>query len=176
MLIYSNDLFKNYDSLEQIKEEIVEFDEDERSADDVDDNEAYDYFYTIIDEQNCEQLMEEVKKVDEESPSHWVVKANLGLWDGRYAGGRIFGSLKSAIQAMVNKMDYVDIEEDERGNVTVTGHHHDGTNYYTLRQLNKAGEDAYNRNPCESSRVIVERMSRPRYSNNARLRKAFGWI
>ena len=175
MLIYSNDLFKNYDTMEQVKKEMVEFDEDERSVDDISDSEAYDYFYTI-DEQNYEQLMEDMKRLDKESSSHWVVKASLGLWDGRYAGGRVFDSLRSAIRTVMNDVDYVDIEEDERGNVTVTGHHHDGTNYYTLRRLNKAGEEAYDRTPYEQNRKVVERLFKPRYSNNARLRKAFGWI
>ena len=175
MLIYSNDLFKNYDSMEAIKEEMVEFDEDERPADDISDDEAYDYFHNV-DELNWEQVTEGLKKVDKESSSHWVVRASLGLWDGRFAGGRIFNSLESAIRAMMSDMDYVDIEEDERGNVTVTEHHHDGTNYYTLRRLNKAGEEAYDRTPYERNREVVERLFKPRYSNNARLRKAFGWI
>lgn len=175
MLIYTNNLWKLYGDLENVKKVMEEMDDDGRTADDFTDDEAYSFAYQEMDDE-WDNLMENIRMLDKKSPSCWVVTADLELWDGHHAGGKIFQKLEDAIYGMVSKMDYITIEESAYGNVELFCSHHDGTNRFVIRRLNSTGEYAYlHSSVFDDPRTVVERLRKPKYSSNARLMSAFGW-
>ena len=90
----------------------------------------------------------------------FLVVADLGLWDGRHAGGRIIGSLLSVLRECANDCDDVkyEIKNDD---LVITGHHHDGTNIYTVKYITEKGFAWAMRNygnECHRSRECHEHL------------------
>lgn len=68
----------------------------------------------------------------------FLVVADLGLWDGRHAGGRIIGSLSSVLSACAKDCD--DIKYEIKDNdLVIKGYHHDGINIYTVKYITPKG-------------------------------------
>ena len=173
--IYTDSILERYEDLDTVKGIMAELDDNGRTADSFTDDEAYTFAQNEIDG-DWDFLMEQAEWADKENPGYYVVKADLGLWDGHHAGGRIFNSLREAIRQMAGDMDSVAIYEDDRGNAEIKCGHHDGTNVYQIRRLNKKGAYAYEHSDVfESRRSKVERFFKPVYSNNAHLMKLLQW-
>ena len=105
-----------------------------------------------------DELTEDMERVS----GNWVVFGTLGLWDGPrkvWATGKLIDLVRKCI----DNMDYITITENERGKVTITCQHHDGTNIFELCQLPYSGNYG------------TEKQMR-KHSTNGRLRKALGWI
>lgn len=99
----------------------------------------------------CEHKIEELKNEEAYNQSEFwreceqanlsqdtgeiIVIANLGLWDGRRQGVKETG--KYNLSAILENHGGVDDFEVyvEDGEVRGTGYHHDGTNYYTFREV-----------------------------------------
>lgn len=80
----------------------------------------------------------------------FFVEGSLGLWNGRQEGHctKIFYGLSSAIEDRITNSSYNDIKvefDDESGEVTAYGYHHDGTNYFTIHLLSAKGLKAIQR-------------------------------
>ena len=82
-----------------------------------------------IQDVNQDYLWDEKSNVDfyekENGQKQYIVLADLGLWNGRFDGGKIITGLWNAISECFE--DYNEIYE-ERGRLKITAHHHDGTN------------------------------------------------
>ena len=90
----------------------------------------------------------------------FLVVADIGLWDGRKAGGRIIPSLSSVLREVASGVSDVKYEI-KNNDLFITGHHHDGTNYYTVKYITPKGYDWALRNYsnyCETSRECHERL------------------
>lgn len=90
----------------------------------------------------------------------FLVVADLGLWDGRHAGGRIIGSLLSVLRECANDCNDVkyEIKDDD---LVITGPHHDGINIYTVKYVTEKGFAWAMRNygnECYSSRECHEHL------------------
>ena len=60
----------------------------------------------------------------------YIILAELGLWNGTFAGGKIIAGLWNAISQCFE--DYNEIYE-EGGRLKVIAHHHDGNNYFQIK-------------------------------------------
>ena len=72
----------------------------------------------------------------------YVVTGSLGLWDGRHYGyfEDVFDSLREAINKCWEDTEDIKIYE-ENGHLYVCGYHHDGRNYFEIRELTQKGID-----------------------------------
>ena len=69
----------------------------------------------------------------------FLLRGTVGRWDGPADGGFIFSSLSELSKAW-SDCDYIKIY-DVNGHLYIQCSHHDGTNYYEVRQLTDKGVD-----------------------------------
>lgn len=85
-------------------------------------------------------ITEEIDYLDERGT--YLVIASLGLWNGRFDGGKIIdGYLTDAIKACFE--DYNKVYWQDK-NLKVEATHHDGTNYFIIKKLTDRGIEFYN--------------------------------
>lgn len=127
------------------------------------------HIYSIIEDES-ENFWSAIRRA--EDPYYWLVIADIGTWQGRRDGGKVFNGLTEALMACVDDVDDYTIAEDHRGNVVIHAYHHDGTNHFQLYRLSERGADWYvnkgDRNGY-SWQEICERLDHPSYRRNARL-------
>lgn len=80
-----------------------------------------EYFTSFL-----EKCKEAYKKKFNKPVAQMVLAGKLGLWNGSPIGGKLIDLNNSPLEAMGN-CDTVELEVDSNGEVTVLGHHHDGT-------------------------------------------------
>lgn len=73
--------------------------------------------------------------------SHIIATGSVGRWDGRSKGGKVLETLNEFYD-LLKDCDIIKVEKDEKA-LYITATHHDGTNYYTLRELTQKGLDYY---------------------------------
>jgi len=137
--------FDNYetDYLEIAREEYKE-----SYGEDFTPSEERVYAYAEIIERN--DWDDAVRDVDDLLSDNVVVTGTVGLWDGNYDGGRVYsfrdvkhGTLWDKILSDIGK-DCVYFKISLSGGVIhVKCTHHDGTNYFEIRNLTDAGWAAY---------------------------------
>lgn len=108
--------------------------------------------------------------------SDWLVLADIGRWNGRYDGGKIFSDLKQAFIDMTDRCDWWTAVEDEDGKVEITTIHHDGRNYFQLLRLTESGRKFVDNNPYMNDRELHKFLLSYGRTEPANLRKLFGWI
>ena len=75
----------------------------------------------------------------------FVIEGTLGLWDGNHTINPIVvkGIVPAINRCFGRDIDNIDVELDTKdGVIHVNASHHDGTNCFTLKMLNKNGEKA----------------------------------
>ena len=72
----------------------------------------------------------------------FIALADVGRWNGRHIGYKEIGytSLDEAVKEL-NHRDYIDITFGIEDDFVYEGHHHDATNYITLREWRKGLSD-----------------------------------
>ena len=143
---------------------------------DPEDDEDIDYFISQEndlclecerDNVECHERLHGVK--------HYVVLADLGLWNGRHDGGKVIEGLWNAIQKCFE--DYNTVYQDGK-RLKVTAHHHDGTNYFQIRELTQRGLDFWYKHQYDySDRKLNETLfNDSHYSNEVKLfNEMYGW-
>lgn len=71
-----------------------------------------------------------------------LVCGSVGLWDGRFAAGKIVSGGK--LWDCLKDCDYMEIW-DEGGHLHIKGSHHDGTNCFEVKVLTEKGEELWNK-------------------------------
>ena len=105
----------------------------------------------------------------------YLVSADLGLWNGRAEGGKVITGLWNAITQCFE--DYNEIYE-EGGMLKVTAHHHDGTNFFKIKELTEKGEEFAERHKYDmSDRELHKKLfNDSHYSRNVKLfKEIYGW-
>ena len=112
--------------------ELIMSDKDYENENEITDEDITDYFYEssrMLFAAVTDELITHDKN-HRPSEGAYLVKADIGAWDGRREGGKIINDLKTAISECV---DYDDSEiEIKDDSLCITGYHHDGTNYFTI--------------------------------------------
>lgn len=133
---------------------------------------------TFIDEDNMRALEDEQHNVTYYEKEHgqktYVVLADLGLWYGHAAGGKIIKGLWNAISKCFE--DYNHIYEYKR-RLCVDATHHDGTNHFQIKELTPKGLEYVENHPYMSDRELHERLFKDsHYSHEVTLFKTiYGW-
>lgn len=98
----------------------IEYDENDENA-----------VYNYMIETNAEYFHDERDNLNCYVDGDIVVFADLGLWNGRRAGVRVYpgGHVNDILRS---DCDFMEWYGDGR-NIRATGHHHDGTNHYLYR-------------------------------------------
>lgn len=84
--------------------------------------------------------------------NNFVVRANLGRWCGRFESGRIMTSGWKDFLRVIQHYDYLEIV-DNNGHLEIVGTHHDGRDYFEIRELTRKGDeyaDGYHYDKSES--------------------------
>lgn len=104
----------------------------------------------------------------------YVILADLGLWYGHAAGGKIIKGLWNAISKCFE--DYNHIYEYKR-RLCVDAIHHDGTNHFQIKELTPKGLEYIENHPYMSDRELHERLFKDsHYSHEVTLFKTiYGW-
>lgn len=108
-------------------------------------------------------------------PKQYIVLADLGLWNGRFDGGKILTGLWEAISECFE--DFNEIYE-EGGKLKVVAHHHDGTNYFEIKELTERGEEYAERHKWDmNDRELHQKLFNDSHrSRNVRLfKEIYGW-
>lgn len=166
-VIFTNDIidyFGSYDATEEDARAMLKENGIYNPTEDAIYNTIYDFLnddvsYTIRNIEICDTHR-----------GAWLVLADVGTWQGRKEGGRVFTSLPGAIRCMMEGLEDFSLFENEKGHVTGRGHHHDGTNHFELYRLSDAGVKFLNNNANRlSRRELCERLAAPHNRRNARI-------
>lgn len=105
-----------------------------------------------------------------------IVIADLGLWDGRHKGYRMMGGKTvnmafSAFQGDFYKLVYDSDTDDVKG----IDHHHDGTNYYTFREVRRGKDISELQDLIYSEKATQEDIDKYTKPLGKYVRKVYGW-
>jgi hypothetical protein len=179
-LIVTNEidvLYGSYDAAFDVARDALMEDDEFESREDIPEIRLWNWLGTEVDVE-VESFLDSVKGADKEHSDYWLVIADLGLWFGRRKSAKLFGSLKKAIDACLDKIDYFTINEDQYGNVSIRAIHHDGANNYKLYRLSEAGVNRYENAPSgeEDIKTCQTLWNNKNFHRAANLRKLFGWV
>ena len=131
-------IFDNYDMesyFENAKQCLID------SGEEFDDDEIYDNAYDICD-MDFQMALEDLERFFKDKEI--ICFGNVGLWHGVYDGGKIFNDFEEAFYTMTKDCGYFKIF-DENGHLFIHCSHHDGSNNFEIKILNKNGIDYYER-------------------------------
>lgn len=172
-IIHSNEIdvsFGSYDAAEKAAREALL---EDHEADEITDDMIWRWIYDVM-EISASDFWYEVELVQD---GPWLVIADIGTWQGRLPGGRLFDTLRQAVSAICSGMEYVTIEETDRGSVHATYVHHDGRNHYDVYHLSERGKAWYESHAQYLNReTIYETLAKPHNRRAPHLRRAFGWV
>ena len=104
-----------------------------------------------------------------------LVTGYAGLWDGRHAGGTIIEVNKGGdLFQLVRNCDDLKVVIDPDDGLVVYGYHHDGTNRYVVRQLNKRGLNYIADKDDMNSRELHERLLKGKMTKKITLKMITG--
>ena len=104
------------------------------------------------DEFGYEDFINDLKEV--KTDTCYLMTGSLGLWYGRVAGGKFIFNLEDLTSAFY---DYNEVYE-ENGELKVKAIHHDGSNYFTLRELTQKGYAYAELRDFDDNRVLHEHL------------------
>ena len=136
--IWSSDHDIAYPNKEEVIEEYRDFLEANNMPipDEISDEDLYNYIDDCISE-DFSILMSEIRHYERtHGEKEYVIVADLGLWNGRQAGGRIIKGLSSAIRKTFEDYNTVEMKGNR---LTTTCIHHDGTNFFEIKELTPRG-------------------------------------
>ena len=132
-------IFDNYNSYEEVVEEIIEnLKADSEEYGKMSEKELTDYAYYLYSEYEREDWEEMLKELDKQFQTKWIVSANVGTWQGKRNGYRIFEDTEDMMQTLCEHCDYIKVWK-ENNNLFVKASHHDGTNNYQCKVLTPKG-------------------------------------
>lgn len=127
-------LFNNYDDddwFEEIKKKMTE-----ENGKEPNDNEVFEEMYMLQDF-DWECFQDEFKYFMK--GKIFILQGNIGRWNGRHRGGFTFDSFRELSKAWKD-CDYIKVY-DENGHLYIECSHHDGSNFYEIRELTERGEE-----------------------------------
>ena len=132
--------------------------------------------YTWAVEDNHFAMECEIANLNKIVPGIPVYIANLGLWNGRRRGYRTESCTKS-IGEMLQEISYNHDDFDwycADGDLRVAAHHHDGTNYFTLRYI-PAAEKQEIIDQIMEGEISLEEMLKHTKSLEPLVNEVYGW-
>lgn len=111
------------------------------------------------------------------NPYDFFVTGQLGLWDCRPTiVPKVFHTLKDAIRACANNVDYIRVELCAKS-IKFEGIHHDGTNHFEIRMFNKRAQEMFDSSPCDCEDEVLEKIAANEKLQHSLYEEMFGcWI
>ena len=101
---------------------------------------------------------------------YYIATGTCGLWYGRVEGGMVIANIQDFFK-LLKDCEYLKFI-DKDGHLLIECSHHDGNNYYELRELNDKGVKYYQDNyDYEDRRKVCEKLFSPNYSKLPRIGK-----
>lgn len=159
-ILYSN-YIENLTTIEEAMEILEEMGEEKTEEN----------AYNLIHETSAcdfEDFIYSMKKLLEDK--YYIATGTCGLWYGKVEGGKVIVNIND-FYSLLQDCDYFEFSE-ENGRFLIKCSHHDGTNYYELRELNNKGINYYqDKGYSLDRRELCERLFKPAYSKLPRLFK-----
>ena len=122
------------------------------------------------------RFSDEQHNLDVEMDGAMIVIADLGLWDGRHKGYRMMGgrTVNMAFSAFQGD-SYRLVYDSDTDNVRGVDRHHDGTNYYTFREVRRGKDISELQDLIYSEKVTQEDIDRYTKPLGKYVRGVYGW-
>lgn len=166
-LIYKSDYEYNF---EETKQDLAEC--RECPVEEITDDDVYEHMY-FLQEMDFDA---ERSNLNKELDGKILCIADVGTWRGRRTGYKMLGSnLNEVIYSQVSGDSTLEVSYDGN-NVIATEHHHDGTNYYTFREVREETnyenllDKIYNQE--EVSRSMLNKYTK---SLRQHVKQIYGW-
>lgn len=105
-----------------------------------------------------------------------IVIADLGLWDGRHKGYRMIAGLTVNVALGVFQGDsYKLVYDSDTDDVKGVDSHHDGTNYYTFREVRKGKDISELQDLIYSEKATQEDIDKYTKPLGKYVRRVYGW-
>lgn len=142
-------------NVEDYREEYKELYQEEPT-----DNELYTFAYDNI-QTELEDLFAEIATHEKHhGQKSYVVKGDIGRWDGRHDGGRVIKGMKQVILMCMEESTEV-YRDGIR--MKITAHHHDASNFYQIKELTPRGEKWCAKHYVERDRDVIEKLWNDRH-------------
>lgn len=124
-------------------------------------------FLLYCDEEKNNEYNDNIANIVYHEDAHgrkeYVVKAILGLWDGKHEGGRIISGMRNVILRCSSGCDFFRFFIEGRC-MRFISDHHDGTNSFWIKELTERGEKYYKAHKDEmGQREMVEKLFNDRH-------------
>jgi len=140
--IYSNyDLFTDEMRAAAI-ESIIENSIEDITEENITEQEITDEIY-FMDEINWEDAKRELEDFFSDNKTY-IIYGNVGRWNGNFKAGHIFTDFEDAFYKAIKDCDYWEFTDDN-GHLLLKCSHHDGTNYFEIREVTERGAEYFDR-------------------------------
>ena len=130
-------------------------------------------YIEIFEEHELFFFKEWMKSVN--NPYDFFVTGRLGLWNCKpEIMPKVFHNLEDAIRACANGVDYIEVELCPKC-IYFKGSHHDGTNYFEIRMMNKAGQNMYDNSPIYDEEEALLKIAKNKKFHHALYEEMFGF-
>ncbi len=142
------------------------------------DDELNEYINSIQND-NWNFMMEEIKYYEQTfGEKTYIIKAKIGTWQGIFDGGKVITGMRNVIAKCCSDCDFITLCY-KNNQFKIIGHHHDGTNTFTIRELTDEGCDYFDRNNySQTDREMHDHLFKShRWSKMVSIfPKIYGWI
>ena len=149
-LIYNN--YWDDAKAKWIRDDIVTRRQEDGDDTEPTEDEIYQEWCDFYDQLLWDDLDSSMKDFLEDKPL--IISGYAGLWNGKSEGGKIVVGWEGVREAF-NNIDYIKIYE-VNGRLCLECSHHDGTNYWEVKEVTPRGMGWYYGHEDEDRRTIVE--------------------
>ena len=119
----------------------------------------------FVDQITWENTEQELRRIFD-SGDTFIMQGSCGTWSGRLVAGGVINNFNELCRAW-NNCDYLKIYVDRYGRFNIESSHHDGTNYFIVKQLNDKGLNYYDKH---GSNIYSDRqLFTSKYSKNIKI-------
>lgn len=163
-VLYSN-YWEDLMSEEEAREILEEMGHENISEEDI---------YCLINEQNDLAWSDFINEFEKYLLDKWyIATGTCGLWNGEVKGGKVIPGINTFLNLLID-CNYVKISDID-GRLMIKCSHHDGTNYYELRELNDRGLDFYVKKEDITYKEMCETLFKKYYSKRPNIfKKIYG--
>jgi hypothetical protein len=169
--LYQTNFFDWFDSTDEMVEEYREnLEANELNSNEINESEMYEYFSWMAS-LYWDDFLGNLPA--DSSDKTYLVRANIGRWNGRFEGGKVITGLQNAIEQIVRGEDDFEIYYEDK-TLKVDTHNHDASSYFEIYELTPKGI-AYNEKHSgfyckESDREVHQHLRNVKgYSKNVKI-------